>query len=104
MQSELLQQIEHDAAKGKPVPKELNPPEIMLYYMLLGVYTRYQCGRISREEGHELKTQVYAVYKRMAEEYRQFTEICALYQNRIREGYSVGGVTVMKGDEPHEKP
>ena len=56
MQSELLQKIEHDAATGAPAPKDLNPPETMLYYMLFGIYSSYQAGRIDKEKGHELKT------------------------------------------------
>ena len=104
MQSELLQRIERAAASNKPAPENLKPPEAMLYYMLVGVYAAYHSGRINKEQGHDKKVQVYAVYNRMAEEYRQFTELCAEYQKRIRDGYSVSGVTVMKGDEPHEKP
>ena len=84
MQSELLQRIERAAATGQPVPKELRPPEAMLYHMLQGVYAAYQAGRLSKDQGHKKKIEVYTVYKRMATEYKQFTELAALYQKRIR--------------------
>lgn len=104
MQSELLQKIEHDAARGKPCPKDLEPPETMLYYMLMGVYATYQAGKITKEQGHDKKVQVYAVYNRMATEYRQFTELCAEYQKRIRDGYSVSDMTIIpKEDEIIER-
>ena len=99
MQSELLQRIERAAAAGQPAPKDLRLPEAMLFHMLQGVYAAYQAGRFTKEQGHEKKIEVYTVYKRMATEYKQFTELAALYQKRIREGYSVGGVTILKGEE-----
>ncbi|WP_296612163.1 hypothetical protein [Ruminococcus sp.] len=95
MQSELLKEIERDAAHGKPAPKDLEPPEIMLYYMLMGLYASYQSGKITKEQGHGYKDQIMATYKRLSAEYKQFTEVCTLYQSRIREGYSVGGITVI---------
>ena len=104
MQSELLQRIERAAAASKPAPKDLRPPEAMLYYMLLGVYAAYQAGRLTKEQGHDKKVQVYAVYNRMATEYRQFTELCAEYQKRIRDGYSVSDMTIIpKEDEIIER-
>lgn len=99
MQSELLQKIEHNAAKGKPCPEDLRPPEGMLYYMLLGVYAAYQAGRLTKEQGHQKKTEVYAIYNRMLTEYKQFTELAALYQQRIRDGYSVGGIEVIPKED-----
>lgn len=100
MQSELLQRIERAAAANKPAPKDLRPPEAMLYYMLLGVYAAYQAGRLTKEQGHQKKTEVYTVYNRMATEYKQFTELCAEYQKRIREGYDVDNKTIIpKEDE-----
>lgn len=99
MQSELLQKIEHDAARGKSCPKDLKPPEAMLFHMLQGVYAAYQAGRLTKEQGHEKKIDVYTVYKRMATEYKQFTELAALYQQRIREGYSVGGIEVIPKED-----
>lgn len=102
MQSELLQKIEHDAAHGEPCPKDLKPPETMLYYMLLGVYSAYQAGKITKEQGHDKKNEVYAVYNRIAAEYKQFTEITILYQRRIREGYSVGGKDIIRGEQKND--
>lgn len=97
MLSELLQKIEYDAAHGKPCQKDLKPPEAMLYYMLMGLYASYQAGKLTKEQGHDKKVEVYAVYNRMATEYKQFTELCATYQSRLREGYSVGEKEIIKG-------
>ena len=102
MQSELLQKIEHDAARGNPCPKNLEPPEAMLYYMLVGVYASYQAGKITKEEGHEKKAEVYAVYNRMLTEYNQFREVCASMQQKIREGYTVSGVTIVPKEDNNE--
>ena len=89
MQSELLRQIETAAAKNEPCPKDLLPAETMLYYMLQGLYSAYQAGRFTKEQGHEMKNHIYSTYKRMAEEYRQFTEICAKYQEEIRNNHGI---------------
>ena len=86
MQSELLQRIERAAAAGQPAPKDLRPPEAMLYYMLFGLYASYHAGKINKLQGHEHKTQIYKIYNRMNDDYHQFTEICKLYQQRIKEG------------------
>lgn len=102
MQSELLQRIERAAAASKPAPPDLKPPEAMLYHMLVGLYAAYHAGKLSKEQGHDKKIEVYTVYKRMATEYKQFTELAALYQQRIREGYSVGGIKVIPKEENHE--
>ena len=99
MQSELLQRIERAAAANKPAPKDLRPPEAMLYYMLLGIYAAYQAGKINKEQGHQKKTEVYEVYNRMATEYKQFTELCAEYQKRIRDGYDVGDITIIPKED-----
>ena len=95
-----LQRIERAAAANKPAPENLNPPETMLYYMLMGVYAAYQSGRITKEQGHEKKVRVYAVYKRMAAEYSQFTEICCEYQKRLREGYGIGDKAIIEEVKP----
>lgn len=102
MQSELLQRIERAAAANKPAPPDLRPPEAMLYYMLLGVYSAYQAGKLTKEQGHEKKTEVYAVYNRLSLEYTQFTELCAEYQKRIRDGYNVGGVEIIPEEEKND--
>ena len=90
-----IKEIEKNAASGKPAPKDLKPPEIMLYYMLMGLYASYQAGKITKEQGHSFKAQIMGAYKRISAEYEQFITVCNLYQQRIREGYSVGGVTVI---------
>lgn len=99
MQSELLQRIERAAAANKPAPKDLRPPESMLYYMLLGVYAAYQAGRLTKEQGHDKKNEAYAVYKRMLAEYEQFTAVAASMQQKIREGYNIGGVEIIPKEE-----
>lgn len=87
MQSELLQEIERAAAAGKQAPERLDPPEFMLYYMLLGLFASYRAGKFSADDGKYHKAQIYNVYKRYSNEYIQFTTICKEYQKRIREGY-----------------
>ena len=96
MQSELLQMIEREAAKGKELPEDLRPPEVMLYYMLSGVYASYQAGKLTKEQGHQKKIEVYGIYKKFAAEYEQFTKVCAEYQNRLRNGYQVSGVNIIE--------
>ena len=103
MQSELLQRIERAAAANKPAPADLRPPEAMLYYMLLGVYAAYQARKLTKEQGHNKKTEVYAIYKRMLAEYEQFTSVAASMQQKIREGYNIGGIEVIpKEDKTNE--
>lgn len=97
--TDLLKRIERAAAAGKPVPKDLKPPEAMLYYMLLGVYAAYQAGRLTKEQGHNKKNEAYAVYKRMLAEYEQFREVAASMQRKIRDGYSIGGKTIIPKEE-----
>jgi hypothetical protein len=71
--------------------------------MLLGVYSAYQAGKLTKEQGHDKKTEVYEVYNRFSLEYTQFTELCAEYQKRIRDGYSVGDKTILpKEDKANE--
>jgi len=88
MQSELLQKIEHDAAHGEPCPKDLEPPETMLFYMLSGLYAQYHSKRISREEAQKRKSYAMIMYKRYQDDYKQFCDICKRYQELIKEGYS----------------
>lgn len=103
MQSELLQRIERAAAANKPAPKDLRPPEAMLYYMLLGIYAAYQAGRLTKEQGHDKKNEAYAVYKRMLAEYEQFKAAAASMQQKIRDGYNIGDVEIIpKEDKTNE--
>lgn len=99
MQSELLQRIERAAASNKPAPENLKPPEAMLYYMLVGVYAAYQSGRINKEQGHDKKNEAYAVYKRMLAEYEQFRAVAASMQQKIREGYNIGGIEIIPKED-----
>ena len=88
MQSELLQRIERDAAANKPVPKDLEPPETMLYYMLSGLYAQYHAKQISKDDAQQRKRYALMMYKRYKEDYEQFCNICKRYQELIKEGYS----------------
>ena len=96
MQSESLQMIEREAAKGNKLPEDLRPPEVMLYYMLSGLYARYQSGKLTKEQGHQKKIEVYGIYKKFAAEYEQFLEVCREYQERLRNGYQVSGVNIIE--------
>lgn len=87
MQSELLQEIERAAAAGKQAPEGLEPPEFMLYYMLLGLFASYRAGKFTAEVGKYHKAQIYNTYKRYSNEYKQFLTICKEYQKQIKEGY-----------------
>lgn len=80
--------IEKLAAEGKPIPKDLPPAETMLYYMLTGLYARYQAKKLSKEEARQHKQQILSVYKRFKDDYEQFTSICKEYQKRIRLAYT----------------
>ena len=85
MQSGRVHEIESAAAAGKEIPEDLSPPDTMLYYMLLGVYAAYHSREISAEQGKEQKRQILNTYKRVKEDYEQYTGICKEYQRRIRE-------------------
>ena len=85
MPSELLQEIERAACAGKKPPEGLEPAEMMLYYMLSGLYARYQAAKLSREDGEQHKQKIISIYKRYKDEYDQFKEICRIYQKQIRE-------------------
>ena len=85
MPSELLKDIERAAYTGKNPPEDLEPPEMMLYYMLLGLYSNYKLKHFSIQEGEAHKQRIYNIYNRYLSEYKQFTEICKEYQRQIRE-------------------
>lgn len=90
-----LEQLEKLAANGKPIPDDLPPPETMLYYMLSGLYARYQTGRITKPEAARHKQSILSVYERLKNEYEQYISICKEYQKRLRKGYFIGENTVM---------
>ena len=56
MQSEQLKELEKLAASDSPCPKDLEPPETMLFYMLSGLYAQYHSKRISKEEAQKRKS------------------------------------------------
>lgn len=80
--------IEKLAAEGKPIPKDLPPAETMLYYMLTGLYARYQVKKLSKEEARQHKQRILSVYKSFKDDYEQFTSICKEYQERIKLTYT----------------
>lgn len=85
MQSGRVHEIESAAAAGKEIPEDLSPPDTMLYYMLLGLYACHRAGQITAEQGKERKKSIMNVYKRVKDDYEQYTGICKEYQRRIRE-------------------
>lgn len=90
-----MKDIERAAASAAPCPKNLKPPEKMLYFMLLGVYASYQAGKIDKEQGHNLKSEAYSTYQQVKSDYEQYIEVAKQMQDKIRNGYNVGGVTVI---------
>ena len=85
MQSGRVHEIESAAAAGKEIPEDLSPPDTMLYYMLLGLYACHRAGQITAEQGEERKKSIMNVYKRVKDDYEQYTDICKEYQRCIRE-------------------
>ena len=81
-------EIEKLAAEGKSMPKNLSPAETMLYYMLTGLYARYQAKKMNKEDARQHKQQILSVYKSFKDDYEQFTTICKEYQERIRLAYT----------------
>ena len=86
MQSEQLKELEKQAANNKPVPKDLEPPETMLFYMLSGLYAQYHAKQISKDDAQQRKRYALMMYKRYREDYEQFCDICKRYQEQIRNG------------------
>lgn len=90
-----IAELEKLAVRGSELPKDLAPPEVMLYYMLSGLYARYQTKKIDRECTVRHKQRITSVYKRFREDYEQFTAVCREYQSRLRNGYQVSGVSII---------
>lgn len=99
MSEDRVKEIEKAAATASSCPKDLKPPEKMLYFMLFGVYASYQSGKVNKEQGHELKNEAYHTYQQVKTEYEQYINVCSQMQDKIRKGYSVGGVTVIPKEE-----
>jgi hypothetical protein len=76
--------IEKAALKGEPVPKDLHAHDIMLYYMLSGLYARYQTRQLSKADAKKHKQTILNTYQRVKAEYEQFTEICKMYQQQLK--------------------
>ena len=98
----LSEQLEELAKRGEAMPKKLDPPEIMLYQSLAALYQRYRVGGISVERARFEKRSIYSAYRQMLADYDLLHDICREYQRRLREGYSVGGRTVMHGGYNNE--
>lgn len=93
-------EIEKLASRGAACPKNLTPPETMLFHTLSALYAQYQLGKISREDAQVEKKQIYKAYERMNTEYNSYIKLCKDLQDIIRNGYNIGGVEVvppMKG-------
>ena len=80
-------EIEKAASKGEPIPQDLKPYDTMLYYMLTGLYARYQARQLSKAEAQKHKQTILNTYQRVKAEYEQFTEICKMYQEEIHSKY-----------------
>lgn len=77
--------IEKAALKGEPIPKDLPAHDIMLYYMLTGLYARYQARLITKTEAQKHKQAIMNTYQRVKDDYEQFTAICREYQRRLKQ-------------------
>ena len=87
------------AANRNPLPDGQQPPEVMLFYMLTGLYSAFYNGTITKEAAAMEKRKILGVCERFRKEYEQFLSICREYQQRLKEGYSVGGVTLLEKEE-----
>lgn len=90
-----LLDLEKLASKGATCPKDITPPEIMLFHTLSALYAKYQLGKISREDAQVEKKQIYKAYERMNTEYNSYIKLCKDLQDIIRNGYNIGGVEVV---------
>lgn len=82
-----LIEIEKAAINGDPIPKDLKVYDTMLYYMLSGLYAKYKARQLTKEEAKEHKQAIMSVYKRVKDDYEQFTAICKEYQRRLKDVY-----------------
>lgn len=96
MQSEQLKELEKLAAKGENLPENLRPPEIMLYYMLSGLYAQFQSGKLAKPEAASRKQAILRVYEHLKNEYEQYISICKEYQERLRNGYKINENALLK--------
>lgn len=90
------EQIEQCAANARPIPKDLAPPEAMLYHMLLPLYEVYRKGVIDKNEGKVRKQKIYNVYEQFRCQYKAYIDICAQCQKQIKEGYKIGDIIVIR--------
>lgn len=88
-------ELEKLASRGAACPKNITPPEIMLFHTLSALYAKYQLGKIGREDAQVEKKQIYKAYERMNTEYLSCIKLCKDLQDIIRNGYNVGGKVVV---------
>lgn len=90
-----LLDLEKLASRGAACPKNITPPEVMLFHTLSALYAQYQLGKISKEDAQVEKKQIYKAYERMNTEYNSYIKLCKDLQEIIRNGYNIGGVEVV---------
>ena len=83
----LSEQLAKIAYNGGDMPKNLEPPEVMLFQSMAALSLRYRMGGISAEKASTEKQGIYNAYRRMRADYDNLLEVCKLYQTRLREGY-----------------
>lgn len=88
--------LEKLASRGATCPKNITPPEIMLFHTLSALYAKYQLGKISREDAQTEKKQIYKAYERMNTEYLSYIKLCKDLQDIIRDGYKIGDKEVIQ--------
>lgn len=81
------EEIEKAALKGEPIPNDLKPYDMMLYYMLTGLYARYQAKLLTKSEAQKHKQMIFNTYQFVKDDYEQYTAICKMYQEKLWEKY-----------------
>lgn len=81
------QELEKLASKNEPMPNDLTAPQIMLFQSLSALYSRYQLRAIDSETAKEEKRLIMAKYRIMNDDYKQFLDICKMYQEKLRGKY-----------------